>query len=288
MHFFEFKPFLSYKTEHIDGSLIIHELTLRSKYLKRKVRVDLYLPESYRVFQPHFYPALLLNDGQDCKALGLSEILKQIHFQTKKEFVVIGIHAGDRIEEYGTAGQLDYLNRGQKAKLYQYFVIRELVPYLYKHYRVLKDAADTVIAGFSLGGLSAMDIAWHYSRWFGKVGVFSGSFWWRSQPLGDDPDAHRIMHQTIADASEVPNLSYWFQAGTEDETCDRNNNGVIDAIDDTLDVIKALKNRGYPSTRIVYNEIEGGQHNFDTWSSVFPEFLDWAFELNLKSLKQTA
>ena len=36
-------------------------------------------------------------------------------------------------------------------------------------------------------------------------------------------------------------LKFWLEAGTKDEAADRNNNGIIDAIDDTLDLITALK-----------------------------------------------
>ncbi len=67
------------------------------------------------------------------------------------------------------------------------------------------------------------------------------------------------------------------QTGIKDEKSDRNKNGVIDSIDDTQDFIAELKTLGYKEEEIVYREIRDGQHNFQTWSRVFPEFLKWAF-----------
>ncbi len=275
-----FKPFVkSRRVTEQSGSIIQHQLRVRSKYLERKVVVDIFLPPSYQQFRPYFYPALIINDGQDMEQLRLLDTLRKAYSeQTISEIIVIAVHAGDRLHEYGTAGKPDYMNRGSKAEKYAQFIIKELVPYIYKHFRCLKNPEDSAIAGFSLGGLSAMDIAWHYPRWFSKVGVFSGSFWWRDKGMDNtDPDAYRIMHDIIKTSDKRDELKFYLQTGTEDEQCDRNNNGVIDSIDDTLDVIKELKGVGYDDASITYKEIEGGQHNFNTWSDIFPDFLVWAF-----------
>lgn len=279
-HINSLKPFVkSREVIEQSGGIIQHHLRVRSKYLDRKVDIDVFLPPSYHQFRPYFYPALVLNDGQDMAQLKLVESLDEGYRQKSiSELIVIAVHAGDRLHEYGTAGKPDYMNRGSKAEHYTQFVIKELVPYIYKHFRCLKNPEDSVIAGFSLGGLSAMDIAWQYPRWFSKVGVFSGSFWWRGKGIeNDDPDAYRIMHEIIKSSDKREELKFYLQTGTEDEKCDRNNNGIIDSIDDTLDVIRELKYLGYDEESITYREIEGGQHNFDTWSAIFPDFLKWAF-----------
>ena len=73
-------------------------------------------------------------------------------------------------------------------------------------------------------------------------------------------------------------LKFWLQCGTNDETADRNKNGIIDAIDDTLDVIKELKLKGYSKANdITYVEIKGGKHDLPTWGKAFPDFIKWAF-----------
>ena len=62
-----------------------------------------------------------------------------------------------------------------------------------------------------------------------------------------------------------------------DEKADRNNNGVIDAIDDTLDLIKELKKKGYPESSIRYLELKDGRHDVPTWARAFPDFLQWGW-----------
>jgi enterochelin esterase family protein len=143
----------------------------------------------------------------------------------------------------------------------------------------INDFETTAYAGFSLGGLSAFDIAWNNADVFDKVGVFSGSFWWRSKDLTKGyTDADRIMHSVIKSTTEKPDLEFWLQTGTKDETTDRNKNGIIDAIDDTIDLIKALEDKGYTRPAdIQYVEVVGGSHDTATWAKATPKFLSWAF-----------
>lgn len=270
------KPFLKQKlVKQINPSLALHSLLVRSGRLKRKVKVDVYLPFPFRPYSKT-YKCLLLNDGQDAEQLKLIDTLTEF-YQNGEKFVVVAVHAGDRINEYGTAGQPDYKNRGWKAKSYSDFVIHKLLPYLRMHYGLFMQPEVSFVAGFSLGGLSAMDMLWKNPEVFSKVGVFSGSFWWRMKGLEHGySDSDRIMHQIVEKGRYQKGLKFWFEAGTKDEEMDRNNNGIIDAIDDTLDLIKALLNKGYSNQDVTYLEIEGGEHNFNTWSQAFPKFLNWA------------
>ena len=259
--------------------------SLFSVPLKRSVRLDIVLPPGYEPTHAP-YPTLFLNDGQDLTSLRMKAVLDSLYEQrTIRPFVVVAIHAGDRIQEYGTAAQADYMKRGAKANLYTDFVLTELLPYIQKHYRVSDNPAQRVFAGFSLGGLSAFDIVFHHPDWFSRAGVFSGSFWWRSKKFDGNysDDTDRIMHQLVRAGSYKKNLTFWFEAGTDDETSDRNNNGIIDAIEDTTDLIDELVQKGYrregsgqPSD-IRYVEIPGGKHNQETWSRIMPDFLTWAF-----------
>jgi len=251
-----------------------------SKHLKRKVRLEVVLPFDYYQAAPRSYPVLFLNDGQDLAALKYLEVVGKLF---KKEqvtpFITVAIHAGDRMQEYGTAGQADYKKRGAKASAYTDFLLQELMPELERRYRLSPHREDRAIAGFSLGGLSAFDIAWNHHNQFGKVGVFSGSLWWRSTPFDEKaPDAGRIPQAMAEKGPKREGLQFWFQAGTKDEESDRNKNGIIDAIDDTLQLIEALKELGYEQKRdIEYVEVKNGRHNPKTWGEVMPEFLAWAF-----------
>ena len=254
--------------------------SLHSVPLNRTVHLDIILPPRYET-SGLTYPVLYLNDGQDLPRLRMTAVLDSLYQkQAVQPFVLVAIHAGDRIQEYGTAAQADYLKRGSKANLYTDFVLTELLPYIQSHYRVSTNPAQTVCAGFSLGGLSAFDLVFHHPERFSKAGVFSGSFWWRSKSTeaGYRDETDRIMHDLVRKGQYSPMLTFWFETGTNDETGDRNNNGIIDAIDDTTDLIDELVKKGYSRERdIRYVEIVGGEHNPKTWRKIMPDFLMWAF-----------
>ncbi len=263
------------------GITVVADDSLVSVPLNRLVHLTVMLPPTYLANGPRL-PVLYLNDGQDIPRLNLAHILDSLYnTQTIKPFVVVAMHANaDRIQEYGTAARPDYMNRGSKAHAYTDFVLTELLPYIHGHYRVTDNPAQTAIAGFSLGGLSAFDIGFHHPDRFSGVGVFSGSFWWRTKKFSQayDDDTDRIMHGLIRESTAKPNVRFWLQTGTRDETSDRNNNGVIDSIDDTLDIITELTNKGYAHPGdIRYVEVPGGEHNQRTWAAIFPDFLTWAF-----------
>ncbi|MBS1501766.1 MAG: esterase family protein [Bacteroidetes bacterium] len=253
------------------------EVSINSEYLKRSVTVTLLTPGP-EITEP--VNLLLLNDGQEAENLKLHETLEVLYEAgLLKPVAIAAIHAGaDRIQEYGVAGKPDYKLRGSKAGAYTKFIINELLPAIKKQTGI--DEFDTkVFAGFSLGGLSAMDIAWNNTGLFDKTGVFSGSFWWRSKELGKSyTDADRIMHSVIRETTGKPDLKFWLQTGTKDETADRNKNGIIDSIDDTVDIIKELEAKGYKRPAdIQYLEIVGGTHSVATWAAAMPKFLIWAF-----------
>lgn len=266
----------STKIMHNDTPLLQIEERITSKYLNRQVDLTLICPK----IKNKKLPILIFNDGQDFHDLNMKLHIQALLDSNKiMPFLCVGIHANEmRLQEYGTASQADYKNRGAKAKQHNDFIIHELLPYLNKKYRT--ESKGNVMAGLSLGGLSAMDIGWNNPKVFIKIGVFSGSFWWRQKSEGEGytDENDRIIHNIIKSGNFKEGMKFWFEAGTNDETSDRNNNGVIDAIDDTLDLIIALEKKGYKKSQdIVYEEVKGGEHNQKTWSKVLPEFLSWAF-----------
>ena len=197
--------------------------------------------------------------------------------------VIIGVEAGDRMQEYGVADKPDYLGRGNRAGLYDAFINDELYPYAKKESGVRK-FQSFVIAGCSLGGLSAFDIAWNHPDKISKVGVFSGSFWWRDKSSDDSTysdEKNRIMYSKLKASRKKPGLQYWFYAGAEEEKSDRDKDSIIDVIDDTKDIINLLEKKNVVTTDgIVYRELPTGIHDYSSWSIVFPEFLIWAFPAN--------
>ncbi len=250
------------------------EHSLASKHLERDVLVDVYQPASLSPKLDLF----LFFDGQDVRTMEVGRLQRQLLKEGHPPIMIVAIHANERrMQEYGTISQADYAKRGKKAAATANFVIQELLPYLTQQYQLQLQPAITHIAGFSLSGLLAFDLAWHYPQHFGTAGIFSGSLWWRSTPFDEkEPDANRIVHTQVAAAEVLPPIRYWFQAGTEDETSDRNGNGVIDAIDDTVQLVELLKEQGQAEADVCYLEVEGGRHEPKTWAGVLGDFLRWS------------
>lgn len=252
--------------------------TITSTFLQRDVIIDFYFSSSIK--KSDEVSLLLINDGQDLITMGFDNILEKISDKITP-LLCVGIHCGpDRRNEYGTAGILDYKGRGAKAALYTRFIFEELIPFIRSGYSVYS-FKDKSFCGFSLGGLSALDIVWNHAQEFSKMGAFSGSFWWRTVSQDDEEfveDKHRIMHNEIRNGNYYPWLKFFFETGTLDETADRNKNGIIDSIDDTTSLIKELIKKGYnPKTDIRYMELKDGKHDVATWGRAFPEFLKWGW-----------
>jgi len=258
---------------------IIRNKTIFSKFLKREVKYDVILPLSYDPARK--FPTLYMNDGQDLEKLAPAQLCQR-HYETGgSPFIWVSIHTNERrLQEYGTSYVADYKKRGALATAYMRFMTEEMMPHIRKITPSSSLSAENYFCGFSLGGLSAFDIVWENPALFSRAGVFSGSFWWRSKSYeeGYDEDHDRIMHNKIKEGPFRPGLKFWFECGTNDETEDRNNNGVIDSIEDTLELIDELRAIGYTEADTTYLEVLGGEHNFNTWQAVFKDFLDWALE----------
>ena len=68
------------------------------------------------------------------------------------------------------------------------------------------------------------------------------------------------------------------QTGSHDEKMDRNSNGIIDSIDDTLGLIEELEKKGYNHENdIHYVNYEDGKHDVKTWGRAMPAFLKWGW-----------
>ena len=247
--------------------------------LGRTVHCDFYMPS---LPLPDRCPVLLVNDGQDLPAMPFPPLIHSLWAeQVIIPLLIVAIHAGsERRMEYGVAGTPDYLGRGGRANLYQTFVLHELLPAIRKEFPQTNEG-ELAIAGFSLGGLSAMDLAWQHPKLFHAAGIFSGSFWWRSlaqeDPLYSDAK-HRIMHDYVRKGEQRSHQRFFFQCGALDEKSDRNRNGVIDSIDDTLDLIDELVRKGISrGNNIYYLELADGSHDIPSWSRAFPFFLRWNY-----------
>jgi enterochelin esterase-like enzyme len=268
------------KAEDLSNAAVsIQQRLIYSAFLEREVIIDVYLP--YESMEENCVDLLLVNDGQDMRTMNFNTLLDSlIASESIEPLVCVGIHCGaNRMQEYGTICCADYKGRGSKAGLYSKFIFDELLPFIKTEFNIIS-FREKSFAGFSLGGLSALDMVWNHADEFVRAGIFSGALWWRRRGYEDDGydgEKDRIMHLQVQKGFMKPGLQFFFECGKLDETADRNNNGIIDSIEDTADLIAALEEIGYTDEHIFYLELEDGRHNIETWKKAFPAFLRWGW-----------
>ena len=263
-----------------NGVIVERPVAVDAPQLGGRRILTVYLPPEYEDTPQRSWPLVIAHDGQDMDAWKLRDALGRHHAAGGDTPVVATLFAGPhRMDDYGTAECVNVHGQGARAADFQAFVTDTLLPRLQRRYRVRRTPAHTAVMGASLGGLSAFDLAWNHPAQIGIVGAFSASFWWRT----DNTDvaaqqASRVAHLLVRNAPAMPALRLWFQTGTRDELSDRDANGVIDAIQDTTELIDELVARGFcRDGDVAYREIPGGEHNPATWARALPEFLAWAF-----------
>ncbi len=241
--------------------------------------IDVFLPRGYATESGRVYPVLYANDGQDMVAVDLAGQLDSLQQHRAMEpTIVVAIHATERVRDYGTAGIPNAQGLGDRATLYQRFLLEELMPAINARYRTARGPAYTALMGWSLGGLSAFDAAWDHPDIFGSVGVFSGAFWWRTDDSSiEKKQSSRIMHARIRESTTRPRIKAWFESGRQDEGADRDGDGVIDSIQDTEELIAELVRKGFRRGADVVHFTVEGKHDLPTWKRLLPEFLVWVF-----------
>jgi predicted alpha/beta superfamily hydrolase len=229
--------------------------------LKRKRKIWIYLPANY-VTSKQKYPVLYMHDGQNLfdeftapyGEWGIDEALDSLQKKTGRYCIVIGIdHGGDkRLVEYNPYDTKEY-GKGE-GKQYVDFLVQTLKPFIDKHYRTKKDAANTSIAGSSLGGLISSYAILKYPNLFGSAGAFSPAYWIA-------PAMDTLAKNMPTD--KIPKRIWFYGGGKEGYTL------MPDM--ERFKNIMATKNK----IDIGFAVDENGMHNEVAWRKWFPEFYRW-------------
>ena len=265
-----------------------------------KVKLAIHLPPGYDPAAAIDYPVLYLNDGQDAAAVELAPALERLYADDAMEKVIVvaidmlpdrmGTYGlSNRAEHRSVAGDSRFGPVGSRAHDYSEWVAGTLVPYIDSRYRTRRTPASRSVLGWSLGGLNAFNLGWQYPDVFGRVGAFSPSFWLSS----DRTDAAGVQRTRLAQGMveagpKRTGSRFWFAVGTAEETDDRDADGVIDAVDDTLDLARGLERLGYSANleyamhpsgdeEVAFLLLPGGRHDQASWARMLPLFLQWAY-----------
>ncbi len=227
--------------------------------LNRQRRIWIYLPAGYKQTKKR-YPVIYMHDGQNLfdastsgfGEWGVDELMDSMALA--KQAIVIGIEHGgeDRITEYDPYDSKYGKGRGDD---YADFVAQTLKPYVDSHYRTLKDARHTAVAGSSMGGLIFLYIAVKYPCVFGNAGIFSPSFW-----IAPDMYAY-VQQHPLSPASRF----YMICGDAESDSM----------VNDMQKMASLLKSKLPPGTALPVTIIKGAKHNEAQWHNDFPAFYRW-------------
>lgn len=230
----------------------------------RKRKIWIYLPPDYDKNTNH-YPVLYMHDGQNLFDINtafsgewkVDEVMNKLSNEKTLNLIVVGIENGGnyRIDEYTPWKNANY--GGGDAEKYIDFIVQTLKPYVDSVYRTMPEQDHTGIMGSSLGGLVSHYAALAYPSVFGKIGVFSPSFW-----FSDTCYTFAKEHANIQDQK------MYFMAG------DVEGAGVVSNIDK---MIKTMSDVQYDTSKIFRKIVLGGMHNEVLWSSQFEAAVKWLF-----------
>lgn len=229
--------------------------------LKRKRKIWIYLPSNYTTSKQK-YPVLYMQDAQNLfdeftapyGEWGIDEALDSLQKMSGKYCIIVGIdHGGNkRLVEYNPYDTKEY-GKGE-GKQYTDFLVQTLKPFIDKQYRTKKDAANTSIAGSSLGGLISSYAILKYPNVFGSAGAFSPAYW--IAPAMDTLAKNMFVNK-------IPKRIWFYGGGNEGYSL------MPDMV--RFKNIIATKNK----TDIGFVVDENGMHNEAAWRKWFPAFYKW-------------
>ena len=248
--------------------------TFKIPQLNRDRKIWIYLPPTYKVTTKK-YPVIYMHDGQNLfdNATSFSgeweidETLNQLYKENGFEIIVIGINNGGkkRLDEYSPWKNEKY--GGGEGEAYAEFITQTLKPYVDKNYRTKPNKEHTAIMGSSMGGLISFYTALKYPNVFGKVGVFSPSFWFSEKSY-----AYAKTYGTIK------NTKMYFLAGGKED-----GNTAFEEIGQTVKnmntMVEVLQKKAVKSSSITSKIVPEGEHNEKLWKNEFKEAVQWLFNL---------
>ena len=147
-----------------------------SEILGRSHRLRAYVPPGYDENTLVSYPVIFMQDGQNLffpdeafigaewKVDETSQTLRAM--RVVEDFVVVGIHSGDRMRDYTEPG----------CEAYARALAEEIVPEVQRRLRVGRQRRHRSVWGSSLGGVVSFYTVWQHADVFGTAVCMSSTF----------------------------------------------------------------------------------------------------------------
>lgn len=297
--FFIFIGLNTYSQDAVASSgSLEHYTKFESKYVDAR-DIDVWLPDGY--LPDEKYAVIYMHDGQmlydatttwNKQAWEVDEVANTLIVEQKtQKFIVVGIwnNGEKRHSEYFPQKPYESLTQTQRdtisvqlqkagrskgefkpfSDLYLKFIVTELKPFIDKEFSTKTDAANTFIAGSSMGGLISMYAICEYPEVFGGAACIS-THWPGAIPTENNPIPDAFVKYMKAHLPSPDNHIIYFDCG--DQTLD----STYKTLQDKVDVV--MKAKGYNSKNWMTRFFPGKEHSENAWH----ERLDIPLEFLLK------
>jgi predicted alpha/beta superfamily hydrolase len=257
------------------GDLRLHEF--RSRVFRNTRFVRVWLPPGYddAENQSRAYPILYLNDGQNLfeASASFTGVEWQVDETAERliregvvpPMIVVGIdNAGkDRLREYMPHRSMHPMMLRVQGRHYPDFLMKEVMPFVERNYRVATGPENTGLGGSSLGGLIALYTAIVKPEVIGRLLIESPSLWVSHRQIIKDSRAVRIWPERL-----------FLAVGTAEAGNAERSRAVADDVRE----LAAIVRRAVLSERRLRLVIqEGAGHTESAWADRFPEALQFLF-----------
>ena len=257
------------------GDLRLHSFASRIFHNTRYLRV--WLPPGYDdpTNASRSYPVLYLNDGQNLfeAATSFTGVEWQVDETADRliragaipPMVIVGLDnaAKDRIREYMPRPSLHPLMLRVQGGRYPSFLIKEIIPFVARNYRVATGPENAGLGGSSLGALIALHTVAVHPGAFGRLLLESPSLWARNR-------------QAIRESRRVKRWPQrvFLATGTAETGQEDRDQSVVD---DVRELAGVLRRAGLDDERLKLVIEEGARHHESAWARRFPAALAFLF-----------
>jgi len=261
--------------ETATGDLRLHEF--HSRFFRNTRFLRVWLPQGYDDAENSVkrYPILYLNDGQNLfePSTSFTGVEWQVDETAERliregqiaPMIIVGIdNAGkNRLREYMPYRSLSPAMLRVQGSRYPNFLIKEVMPFISRTYRVASGPENTGLGGSSLGALISLYTAASHPGWFGRLLVESPSLWASNRQVIKESRPVKQWPERIFLATGTA------EAGREDR--DRS------MVDDVRELAAIFRRAGLNDHRIKLLIDEGATHHESAWARRFPYALAFLF-----------
>ena len=266
------------RVESTAGDLRLHRFKSRIFRNTRFLRV--WLPPGYDAQQNsgRRYPVLYLNDGQNLFESSTSftgvewqvdeTADRLIREGTVPPMIIVGIDnaADNRLREFMPHRSLQPMLVRVQGPRYPDFLMKEVMPYLARHYRTATGPEKTGLGGSSLGALISLYTAAVSPGVIGRLLLESPSLW----------AANRQMIRQSRSIRRWPEKVYLASGTAEAGHPDRDRS----MVDDVRELAAIFRRAGLNDKRLKLEIEEGATHHESAWARRFPDALKFLFGMH--------